>query len=103
MGSGGRLWRQEAVGWEGAQGVGVCRDTTKAVGWEGGRSKDTAAVVNANSSYCNSWTTETWIVWRRGEGTARGPGGHTHWLLALVIRPLTTHSFRDGASLLFLT
>ena len=27
-----------------------------------------------------------------------GAGGRTHLLLALVIRPLTTHPFRDGAA-----
>ena len=30
-------------------------------------------------------------------------GGRTHLLLALAIRPLTTHPFRDGATFLPLT
>ena len=30
-------------------------------------------------------------------GIGRGGGGRTHLLLALVIRPLATHPFRDGA------
>ena len=36
-----------------------------------------------------------------GEG-GWGGGGRTHLLLALVIRPLTTHPFRDGAPFLLL-